>query len=107
MMPLPASALLTPHFLAASETPAAELMGWGNFVALIAGAAVLLAVLASFIRRREPWDLESTPQAFRSLQRAYDRTLRTLKDLEFDLQVGSLSANEHAQIGRAPCRERA
>ncbi len=69
-----------------------------GFLALVAGATILVGLLSMLLGPREPWDLAETPERFRSLQRAYDRTLRAMKDLEFDVQSGTLSAEEHAQL---------
>ena len=66
------------------------------FVIAIPLSAVVL--LPFFLRRREAWDLETTPERFQVLERAYGRLLRTLKDLEFEFQVGNLSGEEHTRL---------
>ena len=67
---------------------------------------VLLLILPLVLRKKEPWDVEATPERFRILDRLYERTLRTIKDLEFDHQVGTLSDQEHARL-RSEYKEKA
>ncbi len=74
------------------------MMGPAFLVLLILVAALAAALLALLLGPREPWDLDETPDRFRALKRSYEKTLRTLKDLEFDFQVGTLSAGEHERL---------
>ncbi len=73
---------------------------------LIPLSAVILALLGRVAAKREPWEFEATPERHRWLIRAYERALRTMKDLEFDLQTGSLSEKEHAEL-KASYKQRA
>ncbi len=75
--------------------PSGELF-W--ILCLIPLATVLLALLGRVASKKEPWEFEETPERHRWLTRAYERALRTMKDLEFDLQTGSLSEKEHAEL---------
>jgi len=70
----------------------------GTFLLGLAAAVLVIALLSFLLAGREPWDIEETPERFRRLQRAYDRCLRALKDLEFDHQAGTLSADEHGRL---------
>jgi len=73
-------------------------------VFLIPALAVALAPL--LFAKRESWDAAETPDQYRAFQRAYERALRTIKDLEFEHQVGTLSAEEHARL-KAEYKQRA
>jgi hypothetical protein len=73
-------------------------MTWTMMVFLILLATLAIALLALLLSRREPWYLDEAPESFRTLQRAYEKTLRTLKDIEFDFQVGTLSEEEHVAL---------
>jgi len=70
------------------------------FPALAVAAASVLFV------KRESWDAAETPDQYRAFQRAYERALRTIKDVEFEYQVGTLSAEEHARL-KAEYKQRA
>jgi hypothetical protein len=89
--------------LAASGPSLREVAAFGL---LLAAAVILVVVLSRLLLKREPWDLEQSPEQFRALERAYERALRTIKDLEFDHQVGTLSSEEHARL-RKEYKERA
>ena len=78
----------------------------GGLLLLALAVAGLIAILAFLVVPRSPWELEEAPERFRSLERAYERTLRTIKDLEFDFQAGTLSREEHARL-RAEYKEKA
>ena len=90
--------------LAASMAPEAakavegDTIHWPLFLALVVGATLCMALLGLFLGRKESWDIEDTPEEYQELQRAYEKTLRTMKDLEFDVQVGTLSLQEHGEI---------
>jgi hypothetical protein len=75
-------------------------MSWLLFAALVAAVAAILAALAALLVAREPWELEETPERFRSVRRAYEKTLRTLKDIEFDRQGGTLSEEEGGRLSQ-------
>ena len=66
--------------------------------AMVVVVTIALAALSVLLVRKEPWEPDEAPERFRALRRAYERTLRILKDLEFDLQVGGLSADEHSRL---------
>ena len=68
--------------------------------------AAVVVLLPFVLVRRQPWSTETTPERFRELQRGYERCLRAIKDLQFEHQMGSLSADEHVQL-RAEYKERA
>ena len=72
----------------------------------IGAAAAGLGLVALLVGRREPWDVEETPERYRVLRRAYERILRIMKDLEFDHQTGTLSAEEHGAL-KAEYKEKA
>ncbi len=73
-------------------------------VFLIPTAAVALVPL--LFGKRESWDASETPDQYRAFQRAYERALRTIKDVEFEHQVGTLSAEEHSRL-KAEYKQRA
>jgi hypothetical protein len=81
-------------------------MSWMLFAVLAVLATLALAALAVLLREREPWDLEATPERFRALETAYEKTLRALKDLEYDHRAGTLSAGEYEGL-RVEYKERA
>jgi hypothetical protein len=81
-------------------------MSWTVFAVLVILSTLALAALAALVREREPWDIEDTPERFRALERAYEKTLRALKDLEFDRRAGTLSGGEHETL-RAEYKGRA
>ena len=76
------------------------------FTAFVALAALAVAGLALLLGRREPWHADEAPERFRVLQRAYEKTLRALMDIEFDRQAGILSEADHAEL-RAEYKRRA
>jgi hypothetical protein len=73
-------------------------MTWTMLALLILLATLAIALLALLLSGREPWYLDEAPESFRALQRAYEKILRTLKDIEFDFQVGTLSEEEHVAL---------
>jgi hypothetical protein len=85
-------------FLVEAEAPAISASASALFVLLVAVAALVIALLARLIVRREPWEVEATPAHLRDLRRGYERALRALKDLEFDFQSGTLSQEEHQRL---------
>ena len=79
-------------------------------IATAAGLALstvgALSLLGFALRRRESWDVETTPEHFRLLRRSYERVLRAMKDLEFDFQAGTISKEDYESL-RAEYKERA
>jgi hypothetical protein len=73
-------------------------MSWMLFAALVLLSTISLAALAALLREREHWDIEATPERFRTLERAYEKALRALKDLEFDHRSGTLSGGEYESL---------
>ena len=65
---------------------------------LLVSTGTLSLLLVPLIAARELWDLNETPDRLRNLKRGRDRVMRTLKDLENDLQEGSLSTEDYEEL---------
>src|SRR5262245_29433851 len=68
---------------------------------LLVCGGVLAVLIYPFLGRREPWNLNESPDRLRTLKRARDRALRTLKDLENDYREGSLREAEFQELRAA------
>ncbi len=72
----------------------------------LVGAGVLMVLAYPIVGGpRESWDMGEAPDRLRYLQRARDRVLRTLKDIEHDRREGSLLESDYEQLHATYKRE--
>ena len=58
----------------------------------------LSVVICGFLGQKEIWDLDKGKGRLSRLKRRRDRLLRTLKDLDFEKEAGTLSQEEYDRL---------